>query len=74
MKGKNSEKSELDMGKRVEGLLEKEREKRHRLKELGINYTFPGFVNKCHANFINIGRSSRRCELSRGSDRSSKEG
>jgi hypothetical protein len=28
---------------RVEGLLAKEKEKRDRLKELSIEYTFPGF-------------------------------
>lgn len=30
---------------RVKGLLEKEKEKRDRLKELGIKYEFPGFVS-----------------------------
>ena len=28
---------------RVEGLLQKEKEKRDRLKELGIEYDFPGY-------------------------------
>ena len=40
---KNAEKSDEDKAARVKGLLEKEKEKRIRLKELGIEYEFPGF-------------------------------
>lgn len=40
---KNAEKSDADRAARVEGLLAKEKERRIRLKELGIDYDFPGF-------------------------------
>lgn len=41
---KNKPKSEEELALRVKGLLEKEKERRTRLKELGISYDFPGFV------------------------------
>lgn len=41
---KNVEKSDEDKAARVTGLLAKEKEKRIRLKELGIEYDFPGFA------------------------------
>lgn len=40
---KNAEKTDEQRAARVGGLLEKEKEKRTRLKELGIEYDFPGF-------------------------------
>lgn len=40
---KNAEKGPADMAARVRGLLAKEKEKRDRLKELGIEYDFPGY-------------------------------
>ena len=40
----NVEKSDEHKAARVEGLLAKEKEKRIRLKELGIEYDFPGFA------------------------------
>ena len=41
---KNSDKTEVEKAARVKGLLQKEKEKRDRLKELGIKYDFPGYV------------------------------
>ena len=41
---KNRERTEEEKALRVKGLLEKEREKRIRLKELGIDYEFSGYV------------------------------
>ena len=41
---KNSEKSDADRKARVSGLLNKEKEKRDRLKELEIDYKFPGYA------------------------------
>ena len=38
------EKSAEDRKARVEGLLQKEKERRDRLKELEIDYDFPGFA------------------------------
>lgn len=40
---KNADKTDEERAARVEGLLGKEKEKRIRLKELGIEYDFPGF-------------------------------
>ena len=40
---KNAEKSSDQKVARIEGLLGKEKEKRDRLKELGIEYEFDGF-------------------------------
>ena len=42
---KNRERTEEEKALRVKGLLEKEREKRIRLKELGIDYEFSGYVS-----------------------------
>ena len=42
---KNAEKTDDEKAARVKGLLQKEKEKRIRLKELGIVYDFPGFVS-----------------------------
>ena len=39
----SEEKTPEQRAARVKGLLEKEREKRIRLKELGIDYEFPGY-------------------------------
>ena len=41
---KNREKTDSEKSLKVKGLLEKEKEKRDRLKELGIKYDFPGYV------------------------------
>jgi hypothetical protein len=41
---KNLPKTDDEKALRVKGLLEKEKEKRDRLKELGIKYAFPGYV------------------------------
>ena len=49
---KNSEKSDGDKAKRVEGLLMKEKEKRDRLKELGIKYDYTGYVNLFIHSFL----------------------
>ena len=40
---KNKEKSDEEKAERVKGLLGKEKEKRIRLKELGIDYEYPGY-------------------------------
>ena len=40
---KNREKTDEEKAARVAGLLGKEKEKRNRLKELGIDYEFSGF-------------------------------
>ena len=40
---KNALKTKEEMSAKVKGLLEKEKEKRIRLKELGIEYDFPGY-------------------------------
>lgn len=40
---KNAEKTPEQRADRVKGLLEKEKEKRIRIKELGIEYEFPGY-------------------------------
>lgn len=40
---KNEEKTDKQRKARVEGLLQKEKEKRDRLKELEISYAFPGY-------------------------------
>eukprot|EP00347_Sterkiella_histriomuscorum_P006444 403352753 len=40
---KNSEKTDEDKAAKVKGLLQKEKEKRDRLKELGIKYEFTGY-------------------------------
>ena len=40
----NAEKTPKQRKERVEGLLAKEKEKRNRLKELGIGYEFPGYT------------------------------
>ena len=40
---KNQEKTDEEKAERVKGLLAKEKEKRIRLKELGIEYEFPGY-------------------------------
>ena len=40
---KNAEKTPEQQAERVKGLLQKEKEKRIRLKELGIDYEFPGY-------------------------------
>ena len=39
----NDEKNDMQRAARVEGLLNKEKERRIRLKELGIDYEFSGF-------------------------------
>ena len=49
---KNREKTDEEKAARVKGLLEKEKEKRIRLKELGIDYEFSGYVR--FISFINI--------------------
>ena len=41
---KNKVKSDDEKALKVKGILEKEKEKRDRLKELGIKYDFAGFV------------------------------
>ena len=48
---KNRERTEEEKALRVKGLLEKEREKRIRLKELGIDYEFSGYV-RLNRSFI----------------------
>lgn len=45
-KSVNEEKSNEEKAARVKGLLQKEKEKRDRLKELGIEYDFSGYVSK----------------------------
>jgi nucleolar protein 15 len=40
---KNAEKTDEQRADRIKGLLEKEKEKRIRIKELGIEYEFPGY-------------------------------
>lgn len=45
---RNSEKSPADLSLHVKGLLQKEKEKREKLKERGIDYDFPGFVKLFH--------------------------
>ena len=40
---KNAMKTPEQQAERVKGLLQKEKEKRIRLKELGIEYEFPGY-------------------------------
>lgn len=40
---KNAEKTDVEKAARVRGLLEKEKEKRVRLRELGIDYEFDGY-------------------------------
>ena len=40
---KNAEKTDEQKAARIQGLLEKEKEKRIRIKELGIVYEFPGY-------------------------------
>jgi nucleolar protein 15 len=40
---KNAEKTDEQKADRIKGLLEKEKEKRMRIKELGIEYDFPGY-------------------------------
>lgn len=40
---KNAEKTDEQKADRIKGLLEKEKEKRMRIKELGIEYEFPGY-------------------------------
>jgi nucleolar protein 15 len=42
---KNRERTDVEKAARVKGLLEKEKEKRTRLKELGIDYDFAGYVS-----------------------------
>jgi nucleolar protein 15 len=42
---KNRERTDVEKAARVKGLLEKEKEKRTRLKELGIDYEFAGYVS-----------------------------
>lgn len=42
---KNRPKTDQEKALKVKGLLEKEKEKRDRLKELGIKYEFTGFVS-----------------------------
>ena len=42
---KNREKTQPEQAARVKGLLEKEKEKRTRLRELGIDYDFSGYVS-----------------------------
>jgi len=41
---KNREKTNEEKSAKVKGLLQKEKEKRDRLKELGIKYDFTGYV------------------------------
>ncbi len=41
---KNRERTDDEKALRVKGLLEKEKEKRTRLKELGIDYEFSGYL------------------------------
>ena len=41
---KNRERTDEEKALRVKGLLEKEKEKRTRLKELGIDYEFSGYL------------------------------
>ena len=48
---KNREKTDVEKAARVKGLLEKEKERRTRLKELGINYEFSGYVRLLRCNF-----------------------
>jgi nucleolar protein 15 len=43
------DKTDEERAARVRGLLEKERERRNRLKELGIDYEFSGYVS--HTSF-----------------------
>ena len=46
---KNREKTDDQKAARVGGLLEKELEKRTRLKELGIDYDFTGYVRALYS-------------------------
>lgn len=48
---KNRERTDDEKAARVKGLLEKEKEKRTRLKELGIDYEFAGYVSNSYFMF-----------------------
>ena len=43
-KNDTTEKTTEQMAAKVKGLLQKEEEKRERMKELGFNYDFPGYA------------------------------
>ena len=43
MKTKNKNRTKEEMKKEVGSLLQKEEEKREKLKTLGINYEYPGY-------------------------------
>lgn len=62
----NKEKTDEQMAARVRGLLEKERERRNRLKELGIEYEFSGYVRiillKSCINELYIARNHRHSD------------
>lgn len=66
---KNRERTEEEKAARVKGLLEKEKEKRTRLKELGIDYEFAGYVSTLliHSSLVRAAllRLSRRHCLNR---------
>jgi hypothetical protein len=54
---KNRERTDEEKAARVKGLLEKEKEKRIRLKELGIDYEFSGYVSDARDITCNIERN-----------------
>ena len=59
---KNEPKSKESMAAKVAGLLEKEKEKRIRLKELGIEYDFPGYQALVDARRQNLPAASQKTE------------
>ena len=59
---KNAPKSFESMAAKVAGLLEKEKEKRIRLKELGIEYDFPGYQALVDARRQNLPAASQKTE------------
>ena len=64
-----AEKTPAERKARVEGLLQKEKERRDRLKELEIDYDFPGF-----AALVSKGKKAAVPEPAKPADKKSKKG
>lgn len=45
------EKTDKEHGKQVKNILKKENKKRKKMKDLGIDYEFPGYVSHCCVDY-----------------------
>ena len=55
------EKTEKEHGKQVKNILKKENKKRKKMKELGIDYEFPGYVSHRCVGYYAISNEKLVC-------------